>query len=144
MPGFPVFGTGQPTLEGFNKCLEPIEKKYGDEKHIYWVNLRQEPVVYVNGKPFSARDPEKLNYHIEISNPEEVYKWEEGFASKIKDAGEEIKFFQDQFGEHPDDRVVKEITGTEKVTEIKTLTSIFGGMKEKVIHPFHFEAPTMN
>ena len=59
MPGFPVFGTGQPTLAGFQKCLEPIEKKYGDEKAIFWVNLRQEPVVYVNGKPYSARDPEK-------------------------------------------------------------------------------------
>ena len=59
MPGFPVFGTGQPTLGGFDKCLEPIMKKYGDEKNIYWVNLRQEPVVYVNGKPYSARDPEK-------------------------------------------------------------------------------------
>lgn len=33
MPGFPVFGTGQPTLGGFDKCLEPIMKKYGDEKN---------------------------------------------------------------------------------------------------------------
>lgn len=131
MPGFPVFGTGQPTLGGFQKCLEPIEKKYGDEKNIYWVNLRQEPVVYVNGKPFSARDPEKLNYHIEISNPEEVHKWEEAFVKKIQAGGDEFKFFQDQFGEHPDDRVVKDITLTEKVTEVKTLTEIFGGMKEK-------------
>ena len=59
LPGFPCFGTGQTTLEGFHKCLEPIEKKYGDEKFIYWVNLRQEPVVYVNGKPFTAREPDK-------------------------------------------------------------------------------------
>ena len=59
MPGFPVFGTGQPTLAGFDKVMEPIIKKYGDEKIIYWANLRQEPVVYANGKPFTARDPEK-------------------------------------------------------------------------------------
>ena len=59
MPGFPVFGTGQPTLAGFDKVMEPIIKKYGDEKIIYWANLRQEPVVYVNGKPYTARDPEK-------------------------------------------------------------------------------------
>ena len=59
MPGFPVFGTGQPTLPGFDKILEPIMKKYGDEKIIYWANLRQEPVVYVNGKPYTARDPAK-------------------------------------------------------------------------------------
>ena len=59
MPGFPVFGTGQPTMSGFERCLEPIMKKYGEEKHIFWCNLRQEPVVYVNEKPYSARDPDK-------------------------------------------------------------------------------------
>ncbi len=59
LPGFPVFGTGQPTVQGFSNCLEPIEKKYGDEKHIFWVNLRQEPVVYVNGKPYTGREPDK-------------------------------------------------------------------------------------
>jgi len=59
LPGFPLFGAGQTSVEGFEKCLEPVLKKYGDEKHIFWVNLRQEPVVYVNGKPFTARDPAK-------------------------------------------------------------------------------------
>jgi hypothetical protein len=41
-----VFGTGQTTLDGFEKCLEPVLKKYGDEKHVFWVNLRsvQSPV----------------------------------------------------------------------------------------------------
>lgn len=131
MPGFPVFGTSQPTMEGFLKCLDPIEKKYGDEKNIFWVNLRQEPVIYVNGKPYSARDPEKLNYHIEVSDPKEISTWEEAFAKEIQGRGEELKYFQDQYGEHPDDRVVKEVTASEKITEIKTLTDIFSGLKEK-------------
>lgn len=34
-------------------------KKYGDEKDVFWVNLRQEPVFYVNGKPYTPRDPER-------------------------------------------------------------------------------------
>merc|ERR1711981_305384 len=71
LPGFPLFGTGQTSVEGFEKCLEPVLKKYGDEKHIFWVNLRQEPVVYVNGKPYTARDPAKVNFHLEVNNPEE-------------------------------------------------------------------------
>merc|ERR1712180_424382 len=73
LPGFPLFGTGQTTLDGFEKCLEPVLKKYGDEKHIFWVNLRQEPVVYVNNKPFTARDPKNVNFHLEINNPEENF-----------------------------------------------------------------------
>ena len=63
MPGFPVFGTGQPTLDGFDRVLDPILKKYGEEKIIFWVNLRQEPVIYVNGKPFTARDTTQLSWH---------------------------------------------------------------------------------
>jgi len=132
MPGFPVFGTGQPTLGGIDKCLEPITKKYGDEKNIFWVNLRQEPVVYVDGKPYSARDPEKLHYHIEIKDPQEVYKWEDAFVEEIKKRGEEFKYYQDQFGEHPDDRVTKDDVVTGKLGDLQTLTNIFGGIKTKV------------
>jgi len=133
MPGFPVFGTGQPTLAGFDKCLEPIMKKYGDEKNIYWANLRQEPVVYVNGNPYSARDPEKLHYHLTLKDPKEVADWEEGFVKAIKDRGEEFAFIQDQFGEHPDDRGSLELgKKTEKLAEVKSLTEVFGGLKAKV------------
>merc|ERR1712168_1387982 len=131
MPGFPVFGTGQPTLGGFEKILEPIMKKYGDEKIIYWANLRQEPVVYVNGKPYTARNPEKLNYHLEVKNPDEVSKMEDEFADVIKGRGDEFKFYQDQYGEHPDERAVKNEELTEKLADVQTLTTIFGGLKEK-------------
>jgi len=131
MPGFPVFGTGQPTLGGFEKILEPIMKKYGDEKIIYWANLRQEPVVYVNGKPYTARNPEKLNYHLEVKNPDDVSKMEDEFADVIKGRGDEFKFYQDQYGEHPDERAVKNEELTEKLADVQTLTTIFGGLKEK-------------
>merc|ERR1719266_1922720 len=39
VPGFPVFGVGQPTEKGFEK----IPDKIGKEKTI-WFNCRQEPV----------------------------------------------------------------------------------------------------
>merc|ERR1711988_1732673 len=42
LPGFPIFGTGQTSVDGFEKCLEPVLKKYGDEKHVFWVNLRSD------------------------------------------------------------------------------------------------------
>jgi len=131
MPGFPVFGTGQPTLPGFEKILEPIMKKYGDEKIIYWANLRQEPVVYVNGKPFTARDPAKINYHLEVKNPDDVSKMEDELAEVVQGRGEDFKFYQDQYGEHPDERAVKNEELTEKLANVQTLTFIYGGLKEK-------------
>jgi len=144
LPGFPLFGTGQTTIEGFEKCLEPVLKKYGDEKHIFWVNLRQEPVVYVNNKPFTARDPKNLqiqldqlenkedvNFHLEINNPEECTAMENDFAEEIRKRGEDFKYFRDQFGEHPEERATNEEL-SEKLSNVTTINEIYAAIKEKV------------
>jgi len=144
LPGFPLFGTGQTTLDGFEKCLEPVLKKYGDEKHIFWVNLRQEPVVYVNNKPFTARDPKNLqiqidskdpdqdvNFHLEINNPEECSQLENDFAEEVRKRGEDFKYYRDQFGEHPEERATNEEL-SEKLTGVTSLNEIYAAIKEKV------------
>jgi len=131
LPGFPIFGTGQTSIDGFEKCLEPVLKKYGDEKHVFWVNLRQEPVVYVNGKPFTARDPAKINFHLEMNNPEDVTKLENEFAEEVKKRGDDFKYFKDQFGEHPEERATNEEL-TEKLAGVTTLNEIYAAIKEKV------------
>merc|ERR1711976_1038176 len=119
-------------MTGFERCLEPIMKKYGDEKVFYWANLRQEPVVYVNDKPYSARDPKALHQHIMISNPEEVNKIEAEFIEEIQKRGADFKYFQDVFGDIPDDRSAKLEEKTEKLEKATTLSNIFGALKEKV------------
>jgi len=142
LPGFPLFGTGQPTVEGIEKCLEPVLKKYAEEKNIFWVNLRQEPVVYVNGKPYTGRDPANplaaigigcnpVNFHLEINNPEECTKLETELAEEIKKRGEDFKYLQDQFGEHPEERANNEEL-TEKMTSVTTLNEIYAAVKDKV------------
>merc|ERR1719309_1790679 len=133
LPGFPIFGTGQTTLDGFEKCLEPVLKKYGDEKHIFWVNLRQEPVVYVNNKPFTARDPKNLQIQIDANNPMQDVNFhlEINIAEEIRKRGEDFKYFQDQFGEHPEERATNE-EHTEKLTGVTTLNEIYAAIKEKV------------
>merc|ERR1712168_438977 len=123
-------------------CLEPVLKKYGDEKHIFWVNLRQEPVVYVNGKPYTARHPANplaamgikcnpVNFHLEVNNPEECTTMENDFAEEIKKRGEDFKYFKDQFGEHPEERASNEEL-SEKLAGVTTLNEIYGAIKDKV------------
>jgi len=142
LPGFPLFGTGQTTVEGFEKCLEPVLKKYGDEKHIFWVNLRQEPVVYVNGKPVTGRDPANplatigincnpVNFHLEINNPEETTLLEAELADEIKKRGDTFTYLQDQFGEHPEERAANE-EKSEKLESVTTLNEIYVAIKDKV------------
>ena len=58
---------------------------------------------------------------------------EDEFAEAIKGRGDDFKFYQDQYGEHPDDRAIKNEEITEKLADVQTLTTIFGGLKAKVI-----------
>jgi len=47
-----VRGTGLPTIEGIRGVLDEAGAK---EKKTRWVNLREEPVIYIDGKPHSLR-----------------------------------------------------------------------------------------
>jgi hypothetical protein len=53
----PIYGVGQPTIEGIRKVVHALLKtKERNKKHVIWINLREEPIVYVEGKPFAPRD----------------------------------------------------------------------------------------
>jgi len=47
-----IHGTGQPTVEGLRKVLDEAG---GKKKEVRWVNLREEPVIYIDGKPHNLR-----------------------------------------------------------------------------------------
>ena len=56
-----MFGTGQPTKEGFQNSLKHIFSECGADK-VLWTNMRQEPVVYLNGQSFTPRLSDKLGW----------------------------------------------------------------------------------
>merc|ERR1712176_940933 len=67
VPGFKVYCSGQPTIEGFEKALEKVcGTIYPKDGPIIWFNLRQEPTVYVNGNPICARPANKIGEYAEL------------------------------------------------------------------------------
>jgi hypothetical protein len=45
-----VWCCGQPTQDGFEKAIQAVcGDKYPKDGPIIWINMRQEPNVYVNG-----------------------------------------------------------------------------------------------
>ena len=48
-------------------CSQVCEKWPKDGK-IIWINMRQEPVVYINGNPVCARPPNKIGEYAELGN----------------------------------------------------------------------------
>jgi hypothetical protein len=51
----PIYGVAQPTIDGIKRVLEQVGAGPGGAKTAYWTNLREEPVIYVNGKPYNPR-----------------------------------------------------------------------------------------
>ncbi|KAF9561985.1 hypothetical protein CPC08DRAFT_707027 [Agrocybe pediades] len=50
-----VCGSGMPTVEGLKRALERVDAGPGGSNTVYWTSLREEPVVYVAGRPHVLR-----------------------------------------------------------------------------------------
>jgi len=130
LAGFPIFGTGQPAQADLEKCLEQVTKKYDEQKKVLWVNLRQEPVVYVNGKSYSVRMSDDLNEHLISNEAFEINNIENNVVGELKKAGE-FKFFKDKMGEHFREMETDHKEEAGKVESISTLSEIYSGMAKK-------------
>ncbi|KAL7112367.1 hypothetical protein ACP275_04G000100 [Erythranthe tilingii] len=58
IPGFPVYGVANPTVDGIRSVIQRIGSSKGG-RTVFWHNMREEPVVYINGKPFVLREVER-------------------------------------------------------------------------------------
>lgn len=69
VPGYKVYCCGQPTISGFEKVIEKVcGDKYPKDGPIIWINMRQEPIIYINGDPICARPSNKIGEYAELGN----------------------------------------------------------------------------
>jgi hypothetical protein len=133
--GFPIYGSGQPAEESCAKFLDKVKAGAGDGcTKIIWFNMRKEPVVYINGKPFAPRSPDDLHNNLDIYfTQQELDDLEIVYTDIVTKAAEEgegkLKTFKDHaFAENPMDReAVEETIKTEK---IQGLHQVWESLKE--------------
>ncbi|ORY84702.1 inositol hexakisphosphate-domain-containing protein [Leucosporidium creatinivorum] len=53
--GSSLYGLSQPTQEGIQRVLELVRKGGEGEGRAVWINLREEPLIYINGTPYVLR-----------------------------------------------------------------------------------------
>ncbi|XP_042044508.1 paladin-like isoform X2 [Salvia splendens] len=58
IPGFPVYGVANPTVDGIKSVIQRIGSSRGG-RPVLWHNMREEPVVYIKGRPFVLREVER-------------------------------------------------------------------------------------
>jgi len=140
VPGYKVYCCGQPTAAGFeaalNKACGDIYPKDGP---IVWINMRQEPVVYVNGNPMCARPPNKIGEYAELGNVtrDSVKKDEEEFIrvlnGRIEGNDKKLKYVDVNKKEH-------EV----EVKEVESLHDVVEKVKEKFPKLTHNRIPVCN
>merc|ERR1711872_894667 len=140
VPGYKVYCCGQPTIEGFTNALnKACGDIYPKTNKIIWLNMRQEPIVYVNGNPVCARPPNKIGEYAELGDVtrDSVKKDEEEFIrvleGRAKGAEGKIKVID----------VNKKETEIE-VKELFTLSQVIEGLKEKYPGLVHMRIPVCN
>merc|ERR1712106_448228 len=140
IPGYKVYTTGQPTLEGIKNILEKVTGTiYPKDGPIIWLNLRQEPDVYVNGQPICARPPNKIGEYAELgavtrdlikADEAEFFKVLEG---RVKENGGKLKYVT----------ITKEEKEVE-VKELKTLSEAMEAAKADFPGLVHWRVPVCN
>ena len=134
--------TGQPTLDGIKNVLNKVTgegKIYPKDGPIIWLNLRQEPDVYVNGQPICARPPNKIGEYAELGNVTrdiikadelEFFKTVEG---RIAENGGKLKYVD-----------INKKDFEMEVKEVKTLSQAMEGAKADFPGLVHWRVPVCN
>ena len=140
--GFPVFGAGQPTEEGFKAVVEKLNPK----EKLVWFNMRQEPVAYIGALPVALRAADAPHTNIELAAADQdvdalEVKLVKEIAAREKDGGVEVH--KDAgFAENPMDR--EDVTETLKLDGVKSFNEVLKGLTESSLPnltvvrvPFH-------
>merc|ERR1719309_1744735 len=140
VPGYKVYCCGQPTIAGFEATLNKVcGNIYPKDGPIIWLNLRQEPTVYINGEPICARPPNKIGEYAELGNiTREIAKANEDeflqvCEKRAEENGGKIKAV---------DINKKDLDLNAK--QIKSLSQVIDDLKEKFPGLVHMRVPVCN
>jgi len=178
VPGYLVFGTGQPTKEGFQKVLQYLLVETGcfgrPAQSVLWTNMRQEPVVYMNGQSFTPRLKERMNENMEFPGAAGDYiEWLQNSFVKViqkqiddsylshnimpkEDRGKSkksikfkqgpwVKYYRDTYAEHPEDREnIEYKVNLENDDALVTLNGLYDQMKSLGFELSYFRLPIVD
>merc|ERR1712042_172923 len=140
VPGFKVYCCGQPTIAGFEAALNKVcGDKYPKDVPIIWLNMRQEPDVYVNGEPICARPPNKIGEYAELGN-----------ITRDITKENEVNFLrQCEMRKNDHGGKLKAVDINKKpleieVKDLKSLSQVIEGLKERFPGLVHWRVPVCN
>eukprot|EP00775_Hariotina_reticulata_P011247 gene11247-11396_t len=64
--GLPVYGVAIPTVRGLRNVMDALGAAQG-QRRVLWHNMREEPVLYINGKPYVVREADQPFCNVEYT-----------------------------------------------------------------------------
>ena len=139
IPGLPVYGVAIPTITGLRRVLERLssEPTTSDDntnstaafststspRPVLWHNLREEPVIYINGRPFVVREADKPFANLEYTGIDRQRV--EEMESRLKvDILEEAAQYGNQILVADEDDQFQVLQHWEPVTDADVLTPL--------------------
>ncbi|KAG6871396.1 hypothetical protein C0992_011050, partial [Termitomyces sp. T32_za158] len=131
-----VCGSGMPTVEGYKRALERIDAGPGGKNMVFWTSLREEPVVYVAGRPHVLRLVDRPLENLEATGVTTyvVERMEESFK---KDVLRELResdgriLLHDELEERPGNFSIVPIWETVSEDEILTPKDVIDTIKRE-------------
>jgi len=142
--GFPVHGTAQPTEAALKLVLEKLHGATNKSAEadqltsckVVWYNMRQEPVIYINGTPFAPRAPGCLHENLEVESVQptnDLVVLSKHFVNILKErsaADGTLKVHKDAaYTENPMER--EDIEESVKVESLMSLADMLKGLKSE-------------
>lgn len=62
-----MFGVAIPTAQGLRNMLQKLARDLPAATTIYWHNMREEPLIYISGRPFVVRERENPFMNLEYT-----------------------------------------------------------------------------
>ncbi|KAF8492621.1 inositol hexakisphosphate-domain-containing protein [Russula emetica] len=81
-----VFGAAQPRSQGLRAILSILRARSTDNSpsHVIWISTREEPIVYISGRPFVLRDSSEPRNTLHLSDrPENIEAIEQRLKNDI-------------------------------------------------------------
>eukprot|EP00743_Colponemidia_sp_Colp-15_P007263 GILK01007843.1.p1 GENE.GILK01007843.1~~GILK01007843.1.p1 ORF type:complete len:432 (-),score=86.92 GILK01007843.1:203-1498(-) len=124
----PLFGVFQPTIAGIEHVLIYLQSV--GHKQVVWANMREEPVVFVSGKPMAPRLPGRLDENIDYLLSIEEGELESMERRLQQDVQEHVKQTNGDFHYYHQNDTMQNVELSMQVTEedVKTLRDVYDSL----------------
>ncbi|PRP83694.1 hypothetical protein PROFUN_03849 [Planoprotostelium fungivorum] len=136
VPGMNVYGVAIPTYQGMKNVLDHLNPGAGGNmKKAVWISLREEPVIYINDRPFVLRTLDNLFANLEYTGINT--KGVEEMESRLKeDVIRDAKKYGGRFLIHDEGTDGTTIATFEQLTSVLTPREVYGELQK---HGYHVD-----